>query len=141
MTSSFPTVIPMLAYENGIKAMEWLAKAFGFVESTKMVENGVLVHGEMIAGNGLIMLATPTPDYQSPKHHRESCKQAEKWSKSPWIIDGVLVYVNDLESHFKQAKASGGNILSEIETGDPGKRYRVEDLEGHRWFFFEQERE
>ena len=74
MSSKDPTVIPMLAYENGIKAMEWLAQAFGFVESTKMVsEDGVLVHGEMIAGDGLIMLASPIPDYQSPKqlYHEE----------------------------------------------------------------------
>jgi hypothetical protein len=27
--------------------------------------------------------------------------------------------------------------LSEIEEGPPGRRYRAEDLEGHRWVFFE----
>jgi uncharacterized glyoxalase superfamily protein PhnB len=57
----------------------------------------------------------------------------------PWIIDGVLVFVDQLERHCAQAKAAGATILSEIEEGPPGRRYRAEDLEGHRWFFFERE--
>jgi PhnB protein len=56
----------------------------------------------------------------------------------PWIIDGVLVYVDNLDAHFARSQASGATILSEIESGPPGRRYRVEDLEGHRWFFFER---
>ena len=84
------------------------------------------------------MLASPTPDYRSPKRHRESCAQARKWSKVPWIIDGVLVAVPNLDRHFRRAKAAGARILSEIESGPPGRRYRAEDLEGHRWFFFER---
>ena len=94
----------------------------------------------MEASKGLIMLASPTPEYRSPKHHREVCEQARKWSRVPWIIDGVLVYVDDLDQHFKRAKAAGAMILSEIEGGSPGRRYRAEDLEGHRWFFFETDR-
>ena len=33
------------------------------------------------------------------------------------------------------AKAAGAVILSEPEDGPPARRYRVEDLEGHRWMF------
>ena len=136
----YPSVIPMIAYEDGVKAMTWLAKAFGFQEKEKwLADDGTLNHGEMIAGEGLIMLATPTKEYQSPKHHRETCQQAKKWSEVPYIIDGVVVYVLDLENHFKHAKENGAKILSTIEDDPPGKRYRVEDLEGHRWFFFEKE--
>jgi PhnB protein len=86
------------------------------------------------------MLASPTPEYRSPKHHREVCEQARKWSTVPWIVDGVLVYVNDLDRHFKRAKAAGAMMLSEIEEGPPGRRYRAEDFEGHRWFFCETDR-
>lgn len=50
--------------------------------------------------------------------------------------DGVLVYVDDLDGHFERAKAAGAAILSEREDGPPGRRYRAEDLEGHRWYFF-----
>ncbi len=134
-----PTVVPMISYENGVAALEWLARAFGFRERTRMVgPDGTLGHGEMEAGDGLIMLATPTPDYQSPRRHREACEAARRWSSVPWIIDGVLVYVPDLDAHFARAKAAGAGILSEIEEGPPGRRYRAEDLEGHRWFFFER---
>ena len=141
MTSEYPTVIPMISYEDGIAALEWLAKAFGFHERARLVGNdGKLSHGEMEAGEGVIMLASPTPDYESPKHHREHCEEARKWASVPWIIDGVLVYVDELDSHFARAKAAGATILSEIENDPPGRRYRAEDLEGHRWFFFERDR-
>lgn len=58
----------------------------------------------------------------------------------PWIIDGVMVLVDDLDAHFERAKAAGAAILSKIEDGPPGRRYRAEDLEGHRWFFLERDR-
>jgi len=73
----------MIAYEDGVAALEWLAKAFGFREL-------------------------------------------------------VLVYVADLDAHFAAAKAAGATILSEIEEDPPERRYRVEDLEGHCWFFMER---
>jgi uncharacterized glyoxalase superfamily protein PhnB len=140
LASSTPSVIPMLSYEEGSAALEWLTKAFGFRERHRLLgPDGRLSHAEMEAGDGLIMLASPTPDYQSPKRHRDVCEQARKWSAVPWIIDGVLVYVDDLDAHFARAKAAGATILSDIEEGPPGRRYRAEDLEGHRWFFFEKD--
>ena len=135
-----PAVIPMISYEDGVRALEWLASAFGFRETERLTTpDGRLSHGEMRAGHGLIMLASPTPDYRGPKRHREACDQARRWSAVPWIIDGVLVYVDHLERHFARAKSAGATILSEIEDGPPGRRYRAEDLEGHRWFFFERD--
>ena len=108
MPTEYPTVIPMISYEDGIAALDWLANAFGFRELARQIgADGKLSHGEMEAGNGVIMLATPTPDYESPKHHRDTCEQARKWSAVPWIIDGVLVYVDDLDAHFTRAKAVG----------------------------------
>lgn len=137
-----PDVVPMIAYEDGPAAMEWLARAFGFIEIVRMVDpDGRLSHGEMGTSEehgGLIMLATPTPDYQSPSHHRETCEAAGRWSKVPYVIDGVLVHVGDLDAHFKRAREAGATILSEIETGGPGMRYRAEDLEGHRWMFMQR---
>jgi PhnB protein len=133
------TVVPMLSYEDGIAALDWLQRAFRFEERARMTTpDGRLSHGELAAGDGLIMLASPTPDYQGPKRHREGCEPARKWSAVPWVIDGVLVFVDDVDRHYARAKAAGATILSEIETGPPGKRYRAEDLEGHRWFFIEK---
>ena len=139
MPNPYPDVIPMLAYQDGVRALEWLADAFGFRERARMTApDGRLSHGEMEAGDGLIMLATPTPEYRGPKSHRESCEQARKWSEVPYIIDGVLVYVDDVSSHYEQARRAGATILSDLELSDNGKRYRAEDLEGHRWMFMER---
>jgi PhnB protein len=143
MAKEYPGVIPMLSYEDGLSAIEWLHSAFGFRERQDALQlwpDGTLSHAEMVAGDGLIMLATPTPDYESPRHHRQTCDQARKWSAVPYIIDGVLVYVDDLDQHYERARAAGATILSEIEDDPPGRRYRIEDLEGHRWFFLQREK-
>ncbi|TMD89665.1 MAG: hypothetical protein E6I73_10110 [Chloroflexi bacterium] len=135
----YPDVIPMIAYENGSTAMDWLADAFGFKERARMTSpDGRLSHGEMEAGDGLIMLATPSPDYHGPKKHREECEQAQKWSSVPYIVDGVLVYVPDVSAHFERARRAGAHILSAVDETPDGKRYRAEDLEGHRWMFMER---
>lgn len=140
MTDGPGGVVPMLAYRDGPEAMDWLAAAFGFREEARWLdEHGVLTHGEMVAGRGRIMLATPTPDYEGPLLHRSHCDRAAAWSRAPWVIDGALVYVDDVAAHFDQAKHAGATLLSGIEDGPEGSRlYRVEDLEGHRWMFMQQ---
>jgi uncharacterized glyoxalase superfamily protein PhnB len=140
MATRLPRLIPMLSYEDGFAALDWLAKAFGFRERTRMTgSDGRLAHGEMDTGGGVIMLATPTPDYEGPRKHRKACKRAQRWSKVPWIIDGVLVYVEDVDEHYRRAKRAGATILSRPEPGPPARRYRAEDLEGHRWMFMQRE--
>jgi uncharacterized glyoxalase superfamily protein PhnB len=139
MPTTHPAVIPMIAYEDGPRAMDWLAEAFGFKERARRVTpDGRLSHGEMEAGDGVIMLATPSPDYESPRHHREDCEQARKWSSVPYIIDGVLVHVGDVRAHFERARNAGAIILSQVEEGVDGIRYRAEDIEGHRWMFLQR---
>jgi PhnB protein len=119
--------------------MDWLSSAFGFKERARMLgQDGRLSHGEMEAGDGVIMLATPTPDYQGPRHHREDCEPAQKWSAVPYIVDGVLVYVEDVDAHFARAKQQGAAILTGVEADQYGKRYRAEDPEGHRWMFMQR---
>lgn len=136
-----PTVIPVLSYQDGLRAMDWLVQVFGFEKNERMIDDaGILVHGELQTGNGIIVLATPAPAYESPAHHRTHCKRAQKWSEVPWIINGVLVYVDDVETHDQYMKVSNVTLLPEIEEGTLGRRYRVEDLEGHRWFFIERRR-
>jgi uncharacterized glyoxalase superfamily protein PhnB len=141
-TTRTQDVTPMLDYEDGPAAMDWLAKAFGFVEVTRMFgSDGRLSHGEMIAGagGGHIMLAS-LPHYENPCHLRERYAPAQAWLAVPWVIDGVLVYVDDVDAHFARAKAAGARILTEPEDGFPARRYRTEDIEGHRWMFMEQPR-
>ena len=132
-------VIPMIAYEDGAAALDWLAAAFGFHERTRMTgKDGRISHAEMEAGDGLIMLASPTPDYEGPRRHRVGCEPARKWSSVPWVIDGVLVYIEDVVAHHERAKKADATILSEPESDAHGLRYRAEDIEGHRWMFMER---
>jgi uncharacterized glyoxalase superfamily protein PhnB len=130
-------IIPMMAYEDVDTAMDWLSKAFGFRERTRMTDDaGRIVHAEMDVEDGLIMLANPTPEYQSPKHHAEVCEHARSWLAVPYVIDGIHVFVDDVDRHFARAREAGATILSEPEDQSYGERvYRVADLEGHRWMF------
>ena len=139
MASTYPGVIPMLAYQEGVAALDWLVRAFGFTERHRSLgPDGRLAHGEVDTGEGVIMLATPTPEYEGPKAHRAHCEKARKWSAVPWIVDGVLVYVADVAKHHERARAAGATIITPPEPGPPGRRYRAEDLEGHRWMFMER---
>jgi uncharacterized glyoxalase superfamily protein PhnB len=128
----------MLSYEDGAAAIDWLVQAFGFEERERWADDdGTIVHAELDAGGSTIMLATPTPDYLSPKRIRELSAEARKMYEVPYVIDGVLVEVDDVEAHFAHAREAGATILSEPEdVPEAGVRhYRVEDPEGHRWMF------
>jgi uncharacterized glyoxalase superfamily protein PhnB len=140
MAQSAQNVFPMLSYEDGIAALEWLTRVFGFREvpgSRVIMPDGVLGHAQMETGGGLIMLATATEGYESPKHHREHCERARRWSQSRNAFNGVLVNVSDAGQHYERAKREGATLLTELQDGFPGLRYRAEDLEGLRWMFLQ----
>jgi len=141
LPKGMPRVIPMMAYEDVSAALDWLTRAFGFREregSRYTEQDGRITHVEMEIEDGVIMLANPTPDYQSPKHHAETCEQARKWSAVPYVIDGLHVFVDDVDGHHRRAEAAGAEVLAEPQDQDYGERvYRVADLEGHRWMFAE----
>jgi uncharacterized glyoxalase superfamily protein PhnB len=129
-------VVPMLSYEDGVAAMDWLVEAFGFVERTRWLDDeGRLSHGELVAGDGLVMLAGGIPGYEGPRRHREHCAATARWSEVPWVINGTMVRVDDVDAHFERAKQAGARILSDPEDQPYGRTYRVEDLEGQRWMF------
>ncbi|MEP6467081.1 MAG: VOC family protein [Parafilimonas sp.] len=133
-------ITPMLSYENGIAAIDWLCKAFGFEENKdiRMMEINRLTHAELSLNDNIIMLATPTTDYMSINKQRNEYAQMNKWLSVPYIVNGLLVYVKDVDAHFATAKENGAEILSEIEDGFPGKRYRCADIEGQRWMFMQK---
>ena len=137
MSSNLQIFIPMLSYVDGESMMDWLIEAFEFVEKERWLEDGRLTHGELSFRGGVIMLASPTPMYQSPKQVRQNYLPAQEWSNVPYIFNGVLVHVQNIEAHFAHALKSGAVMLSEIESGGPGRRYRAEDPEGQRWYFLE----
>jgi PhnB protein len=134
-----PPVVPMPTYEDCGKASEWLCHAFGFVERRRFCDADGRVTTTIleVPGGGTIMPGWTGPDYQSPAHHRQHCETAKRWHTVPYIMDGVLVTVADVNEHCARARAAGAVVLSEPEDTGHGRSYRVEDLEGHRWMFSE----
>jgi PhnB protein len=128
----------MLSYEDVGRSADWIAEAFGFTETGRWSDDdGRVTHVNMELGGGVFMLGWPSADYQSPCHHAETCEQARRWSETPYVVDGVMVYVDDIEAHFAQASAAGASILTPLQ-GNPGvgqRQYRAADVEGHRWMF------
>jgi uncharacterized glyoxalase superfamily protein PhnB len=129
------TVTPMISYENAGAAADWLVRVFGFRETLRYTgDSGQVTHVELEIGDGVVMLGTP-PGYVNPLRLRQTEAGKAAWS-SPYVVDGVLVSVEDVDAHFAHAKEAGATILSEPEDQAYGERhYRAEDLEGHRWMF------
>jgi uncharacterized glyoxalase superfamily protein PhnB len=131
-------IYPMIAYQDTATALSWLTAAFGFTEHGErfVMDDGTIGHAELDVGGGqIIMVATPNRDYQSPKSHRETCEAAGRWQDNPWVIDGLLVVVDDLDAHHARAIAAGAQVIRPLEEGPDGRLYTAEDLEGHRWMF------
>lgn len=130
-------IIPMLSYEDVARAIDWLALAFGFEEVERFADaDGTVSHAVLRLEDSLLHVGFPGPDYQSPRHHAESCEHARKWSEVPYVIDGVLAEVEDVDPYFERASSAGAKILSPLEDSPlAGRRFRVEDHEGHRWMF------
>lgn len=129
----------MLSYEDAAAAIDWLCSAFDFAEDRSVRytnPEGVVTHAEIERDGARVMLATPNAEYRSPRSHRESCAEAARWLDNPWVIDGVFVEVEDIESHYGRAVEAGATILR--EPNEPGVGFRIytaEDPEGHRWMF------
>jgi uncharacterized glyoxalase superfamily protein PhnB len=132
-------IVPMLAYEDAAGAIDWLCTAFGFEEDRSVRytgEDGIVGHAEIERDGARVMLSTPNADYQGPRRHRETCEAAARWLDNPWVIDGVFVEVDDVDSHYDSAVAAGATILREPNEPGIGIRiYTAEDPEGHRWMF------
>ena len=77
----------------------------------------------------IVMLATPNREYQSPKRHRETCDAARRWLDNPWVIDGVLVLVDDLD-----ATTHAVERRDVIRPEEPDGLY-TRGPRGHRWMF------
>jgi len=132
-------VIPMLAYEDAGRAAEWICKVFGFQERERFHDKSGTVTDVVLDLEGAeVMIGHPSETYQGPRRHAQVCALARSWLSVPWIVDGVAVFVNDVDTHFATAKRSGAKVLTEPETDGKERKYRVEDLEGHRWMFVQR---
>lgn len=131
----WPRISASIFYEEPMRAIEWLCKAFGF-EVRLIVESGEgeLAHSELIYDDGVVMVG--------------KCGKGIHQTKSPRAVGGntqqLMVYVDDVEAHCKRAREQGAKIYQELSVTDYGseywsdRAYGAEDIEGHRWWFTER---
>jgi uncharacterized glyoxalase superfamily protein PhnB len=127
----------MLSYEDVGRAADWLVEAFGFEAAERYEDEGVVTHVTLLLDGGVLFVGWPGPDYRSPKSLAAESEAARRMLETPYVVDGVMVYVDDVDGHCERARTAGARILSEPEDNpDAGQRqYRAEDPEGHRWMF------
>ncbi|HUG64782.1 MAG TPA: VOC family protein [Gaiellaceae bacterium] len=130
-------ITPFIGYEDASAAIDWLQRAFGFVEdrSARYEEEGTITHAELDLGGATVYVSTPR-HYANPARMRETSELARRAYDNPWVIDGHFVEVDDVDTHYERARAAGATILREPEEPGIGHRiYSAEDIEGHRWMF------
>ena len=130
LNGSSPTITPGLLYHDAANAIEWLCRVFGFTKRLVVLgDNGTVAHAHLAFGNGGMMLSS-AEGYMFP----QACK-------SPRELGGVgtaeiIVFVADVDTHFKRALSEGADIQIPIENKPYGGRgYTCKDPEGYVWAF------
>ncbi|MYV53272.1 VOC family protein [Streptomyces sp. SID3212] len=117
--------IPYTKYEDVARALEWLTEAFGFTEQQRFAHpDGPVFHAEMLTRAGdPVYLAGPGDGYESP-------------GTTGYRSAMVSVDVEDVDAQYKRAEAAGATLVFPPTDTPQGTRIcKVEDLEGHEWFF------
>jgi len=131
-----------VVYQDAAKAIDWLCNAFGFEVRLKVEgDGGLVVHSELVYGDGLVMIGD-----------ERTMSLKGRIAKSPRSVGGVntqsiMVYVDDAIAHCERARKAGATIITEPAVTDYGdeywsdRGYECEDLDGHRWWFYERLRD
>ena len=96
-------------------------------------EGGGVEHSELVYGEGVIMVAGISKAAKYP--------QVRSPRQAGGNTQNMMVYVDDVEAHCREARAAGAAIVSEPETHDYGadywtdRSYEARDLGGHHWWF------
>ena len=137
----WPRISSAVYYKDAVAAIDWLCNAFGFETRLKIEEGGRIVHSELTFGEGVVMVG----DELAGADKGRLCR-------SPRSLGGantqdMMVYVDDVEAHCARARAAGAKINEEPTVHDYGedywtdRGYECEDLEGHRWWFYQRLRD
>jgi PhnB protein len=120
----YHTATPYLVIQNAAAAIDFYKKAFGATELMRMPgPGGKVMHAELKFGDSVIMLADESP---------------ERGHRSPKALGGtpvsIMLYVNDVDTIYKQAIAAGGKTLQPVQDQFYGDRSgTLVDPFGHTW--------
>lgn len=141
--AGWPRLCVSIYYDNARVAIDWLVAAFGFELALKVDgEDGSVMHSQLTFGGALIMVgeggSNRTPKFgitmRSPKHLGGANSQ------------GVMLYIDDVDTHCTRARTAGATIVAEPELHDYGPDYWADrsygalDLDGHLWWFTQRVR-
>ena len=114
------TVIPELAYDDVGVAADWLCAAFGFTVRLRIANHRV----QLNAGEGAVVVTERRrPQIADAGGHVDRAH-------------AVMVRVDDVDHHCRQAAGAGARIVNPPTTYPYGERqYSVEDPGGHVWTF------
>lgn len=121
---NYHTITPYLNVRGAAKALDFYQRAFGAREQYRMGgPNGTIMHAEMRIGDSVFMLADENEDWGN---------------RSPESLGGVasslMVYVEDVDTRFKQAVDAGATVIMPLQDHFYGDRSgTVQDPFGHRW--------
>jgi len=117
-------ITPYLIYDDVARALRWLSGAFGFAEreDERLVDSqGTIQHAAMELHGAVVMMGPPSVHGDSPRLGVSS------------MLD---VTVNDVEGHYRRARAADAEVVIDLEDAPWGvRRYQARDLEGHQWQF------
>lgn len=122
------TIYPAVRYNDARAAIEWLKSALDFEEKEVYAGEGdTVAHAELQLAGNLIMLGSAKG---GPYDSR---------SKNPGVMDGIYIGLDgdaEIDAAYARAKASGADIIRELEDTDYGSHeFGVRDPEGHIWSF------
>jgi len=118
--------IPVLVYADIEAAHRYLVDVFG-MEAGRLSrdDSGVVVHGEVNAGDGVIWLHRVSPAFGLDTPANTGVETA-----------GLSIIVDDVDAHFRHASSCGAEITYELQDMPYGVReYGVRDLEKRLWSF------
>jgi PhnB protein len=119
----YHSITPYLIIDGAADALEYYKKAFGAIELFRMEHQGKIGHAEMKIGDSPFMLGDEMPQmgYRGPK----------ALGGSPV---GIMIYVEDCDTIFKQAIAAGGTETKPLQDQFYGDRSgTLTDPFGHNW--------
>jgi uncharacterized glyoxalase superfamily protein PhnB len=127
MSDLRPNIFPALTYRDADAALDFLKAAFGFEEKAVYRDDGgVIQHGELRLGAGLVMFG----------QHRPGGFTGDMEIDPKASPTSIYVVVDDPDAHHQRAKGAGATIIRELSDMDYGSReYSAADLEGNRWSF------
>ncbi|HEY0728214.1 MAG TPA: VOC family protein [Pyrinomonadaceae bacterium] len=119
----YHSVTPYLCVNGAVDAIEYYKKAFGAIELFRMEHEGKIGHAEIKIGDSPIMLADEFPEmgFVSPA----------TLGGSPV---GIMIYVDDVDTIYKQALDAGGVEKKPVQDQFYGDRSgTLTDPYGHVW--------